>query len=554
MADRPTIPPRRRALRPRQVVPDRSRWDYVIIGSGFGGSVSAHRLTEKGYRVLVIEKGRRYGPADFPETNWDLRRWMWLPALGLRGIMKMTFLRHITVLSGVGVGGGSLVYANTLPIPADEFFSLPSWGHLADWKAELEPHYAMARRMLGATENPHETTGDRVLREIARDMGREEHYGSNEVAVYFGEPGKTVPDPFFDGRGPDRTGCHFCGACMTGCRHGAKNTLDKNYLWLAEQAGAVVQPDTEVTAVKPRHGGGYDVIADLSLGLLRRRRLAFAADNVIFAGGVMGTVDLLLQARRDPDQLPALSPRLGTSVRTNSESLIGVTSPRSELDFSKGIAITSIFHTDDHSHIEPVRYGRGSGFFRTLTVAHASGANIFQRLASAVRNFASRPLRWLRVLIVDDFAKQTQVMLYMRTLDGTLAFERQRNLWTGFRDGMGSRLSDGEPPTASIPEATEIAERFAEKVGGVTGSLASETALGIPSTAHILGGCCMGRDATDGVIDASHRVFNYPGLFVIDGSAISANPGVNPSLTITALAERAMSLIPPKGDTARTAE
>ena len=522
-------------------------YDWVIVGSGFGGSVSAHRLTQKGYKVLVIEKGRRFAPEDFPKTNWDLKRWMWNPSIGLKGIFKMSFLKHMTVLHGVGVGGGSLVYANTLPTPKSEFFQSGSWGHLADWEAELAPHYETAKRMLGACPNPLMTRGDHVMKEIAKDMGREEHFHPTEVGVFFGEPDEKVPDPFFDGEGPDRVGCTFCGACMTGCRVGAKNTLDKNYLYLAEKHGAEVRAETEVTKVRPRDGGGYVVETKASFGAHTGE---IGADRVIFAGGVMGTMPLLLQMKEDPTGLPRLSDRVGDFVRSNSEALFGIISTDKHENFSKGVAITSILHTDDHSHIEPVRYGEGSGFFRTLLSIHAPGPTAIARLWGALMAFARQPIRWLRALFVRDLARQSQVLLYMRTLEGTLRMRLGREARTGFRRGLVTRIDDpSQAPSAFMEEATDLAERFAEKVNGVPTTLLTETLLGVPSTAHILGGACMGDSEETGVINANHQVFNYPGLYVIDGSAISANPGVNPSLTITTLAERAMSLIPTKQPT-----
>lgn len=520
-------------------------WDWIIIGSGFGGSVSALRLAEKGYRVLVIEKGRRFGPDDFPKTNWDLRRWMWNPGLGLRGIFQMSFLKHVTVLHGVGVGGGSLVYANTLPLPKDHFFTSPSWAALGDWKEELAPHYDTARRMLGAAPNPKVTYGDTVLQEIAVEMGREECFHATDVAVYFGDPGKRVPDPYFNGDGPDRVGCTFCGACMTGCRVGAKNTLDQNYLFLAERLGVEILPETEVTAVRALERGGYELDTVASFG--RRRPATLTADHVVFAGGVMGTIPLLLRMRDDPDGLPNLSPRIGDGVRTNSESLIGVISPHSKEDFSKGVAITSILNTDEHSHVEPVRYGPGSGFFRTLFSPHSPGATVFTRVMGVIKSLLRHPIRWLQVLTVRDLARRHQVLLYMQTLDGTLSMRLGRQWRTGFRRGTVTTLADPQKaPQAYITEATEIAERFAEKVDGMATNLITETVFGVPSTAHILGGACMGDSAENGVIDHQHQVFGYDGLYVVDGSAVSANPGVNPSLTITALAERAMSMIPEK--------
>lgn len=519
-----------------------SDFDWIIVGSGFGGSVSALRLAEKGYRVLVIEKGKRFAPEDFPKNNRDLKRWMWLPRAGWHGFFQMSFMEHVTVLHGVGVGGGSLCYANTLPTPRDDFFEAPSWRHLADWKAELTPHYQTAKRMLGATPNPMITKGDRVLQEIAADIGRSEHWHPTEVAVYFGEPNEPAPDPYFDGEGPERVGCTFCGACMTGCRVGAKNTLDRNYLYLAEGLGAKVLPETEVTAVRARDGGGFVVEGRVSTG--GRADITLTADRVILAGGVMGTVPLLLAMREDPRGLPRLSPRVGDSVRTNSESLTGVLAPDTDEHFERGVAITSILHTDDHSHLEPVRYGEGSDFFRALMLPHAPGSSAFARLRTMVTAVKKTPRKWLRAFLVKDFARRTQILLYMRTLEGTLQLRLGRNAFTGFTRGLVTRLAAGqEAPKAFMPAATELAERFAAKVDGVVGGLFSEVLLGTPSTAHILGGATMGASAEEGVIDSDHQAFGYEGLYVIDGSAVSANPGVNPSLTITALAERAMSRI-----------
>lgn len=524
-----------------------AHFDWIVIGSGFGGSVSALRLSEKGYRVLVLEKGKRFQRADFPKSNWDVRRWLWRPEVGLKGIFQMSFLSHVTILHGVGVGGGSLVYANTLPTPKEGFFSNPSWAHLADWKSELTQHYATAKRMLGAAKNPTVTPGDRILKSIAKDIGKEKDFHPTEVGVFFGEPDREVPDPYFGGEGPARVGCNYCGACMTGCRVGAKNTLDRNYLYLAEKKGAKIEAETEVLAVRPRAEGGYRVETKHTFGSARR---TFTADNVVFSGGVMGTIPLLLKMKEDPEGLPELSEHVGDFVRTNSEALIGIIAPDWKEDFSKGIAITSILETDEHSHIEPVRYAEGSGFFRTLALPHSPGSNVLSRLGGTVRGFLRQPGLWMKAFTVRDFAKSSQVLLYMRTLEGTLSLRLGRSVYTGFGRGLVSTLTPGsEAPAAFIEEATDLARRFAEKVGGVAMTILTETLAGTPTTAHILGGACMGRSAAEGVIDANHRVFGYEGLYVIDGSAISANPGVNPSLTITALAERAMSKIPAKGAT-----
>ena len=511
-------------------------FDYIVVGSGFGGSVSGLRLTEKGYRVLMLEKGQELGPAEFPKSNWNLKRWLWMPQLGWRGLFKMTFFRHVTVLSGVGVGGGSLVYANTLPIPKPAFFASASWAHLAQWQTELAPHYQTVRRMLGAVPNPSFTPVDRIMKDVAGDMGKE--FEKTHVAVYFGEPDKTVPDPYFGGEGPERTGCNYCGGCMIGCRFGAKNTLDKNYLYIARKRGMQLHADTEVTAVRALPGGGYRVEAKVGRSLFGRKSRVFTARNVVFSGGVLGTVELLLRMKADPNGLPKLSPRLGDAVRTNSESLIGVVGQQRDQDLSRGIAIGSIIQTDEHSHVEPVRYPAGSNFFRTMMAPHVQGESSFVRVARMIGAALRHPVKLARAITVSDMSKYSIILLYMRSSEGTLRFQ------LGLGDSMGSTISTGKAPSASIAEATDIAERVADKIDGLPMSMVQETVFNIPTTAHILGGCCMGDAPETGVIDHRHRVFGYEGLYVIDGSAVSANPGVNPSLTIAALAERAMTFIP----------
>jgi len=522
-------------------------WDYIIIGSGFGGSVSALRLVEKGYKVLVLEKGRRLRAGDFPKTNWNLKRFFWLPQVGFRGLFKMTFLGHVTALSGVGVGGGSLVYANTLPVPKDPFFEAPSWARLADWKAELAEPYQRVLRMLGATRNPALTYPDEVLKAVGQEIGRESTFEHTNVAVYFGKPGETVRDPFFNGEGPDRTGCTLCGGCMLGCNHGAKNTLDRNYLYLAEKLGLRIEADSEVTWVKPVDGG-YEVEARQGTWALPalNRKQAYRARNVIFAGGVLGTVPLLLKLKEAASGLPKLSSRVGDFVRTNSEVLVGVVTQRREQDLSKGIAIGSILHTDEHSHLEPVRYSAGAGFFRTLMLPMAPGDTLFQRFANALGLVLRHPIRTLRTYLVSDWAKFTMILLYMRTVDGHIKMRLGRGFRTGFLRGAVTEPGDGPPAKAWAPEATDLSERVARHLDGYPTSLLTETLLGIPTTAHILGGAPMGDSPETGAIDHRHRLFGYEGLYVIDGAAISANPGVNPSLTIAALAERAMTFIPPK--------
>lgn len=535
---------------------DAETYDFIIIGSGFGGSVSALRLAEKGYRVLVLEKGRRLTAADFPKTNWELARWLWMPQIGFRGLFKMTFLPHVTALSGVGVGGGSLVYANTLPIPKRPFFESGTWAGLCDWESELLPHYQTALRMLGAAPNPRLTYPDEVIRAVGAEIGRGDAFEPARVAVHFGTPGVEVPDPYFGGQGPARTGCTFCGGCMLGCRHGAKNTLDKNYLYLAERLGVRIEPDTLVEEVVPLAAGpgaesdaaGYEVRALHGTSALRPELTPrrFRARKVIFAGGVLGTVELLLKLKAS-GALPRLSDRVGEWVRTNSEVLMGVVSRRSDLDLSQGIAIGSVLHTDAHSHLEPVRYPAGAGFFRVLALPHAPGETLVRRLAHAAGTFFRQPLQALRAMTVRDWARSTLILLYMRSEEGFLRMRLGRGLRTGLLQGLVTETSGGPAPKASLPEATDLAERVARHIDGFPESILTETLFGVPTTAHILGGACIGADAARGVIDTQHRVFGHPGLYVIDGSAISANPGVNPSLTITAQAERAMSFIPAKG-------
>ncbi len=515
-------------------------YDYIIIGSGFGGSVSALRLSEKGYSVLVLEKGKRLQAGDFPKTNWNLKRWFWLPSLKFFGLFRLSFFRHITVLSGVGVGGGSLVYANTLPVPEDDFFRAPTWAHLADWKKELMPFYPVARKMLGTARNPRLETGDLALKQLARELGKEERFEATEVAVFFGEPEKIVPDPYFDGQGPQREGCRFCGGCMTGCRYNAKNSLDKNYLYLAQKKGAEIRAESEVYDVRPLGApdgsDGYRVYWRQSTRYFKRKG-SFTCRGVVFSGGVLGTVPLLLKLRKT--SLPRLSARIGYGVRTNSESLIGITTTDKATDFSHGIAIGSILHTDAHSSVEPVRYAAGSGFWRILMSPMVSGTNAFTRLLKVGREIVGHPPTFLKTYFVDDWARRTQILLFMQTLESTLRLTRGTF-------GLKTRMDRGKAPTAFIPEAQEIARRYARIAGGNPTVLLTETLLGIPTTAHILGGAVMGKNAEEGVIDKDNRVFGYRHMYVCDGSMISANPGVNPSLTITALSERAMSKIPDK--------
>ena len=514
-------------------------YDYIIIGSGFGGSVSAYRLSQKGYKVLVVEKGKRFESNDFPKSNWNLPKWLWLPLFRFHGIFKITFFRHVGILSGVGVGGGSLVYANTLPIPKSKFFNSGSWAGLANWETDLKPHYQEAKRMLGATQNPYLGASDKSLQKVAKANGLTNEFEPTDVAVYFGKADKEVEDPYFNGEGPTRTGCTFCGACMTGCRFNAKNTLDKNYLYLAERNGVEVLPESLVTNVVPvdKNGvEGYTVEITSSLKLFKTRK-SLTTKNVIFSGGVLGTVSLLLKLKKST--LPHLSDRLGEMVRTNNESLIGVVTPHKKQNMTEGIAIGSILHTDENSHLEPVRYGKGSGFWSIMMLPLAVGNNMITRLFRATVEFFSHPITYFKIIFGGSFAERSAVLLFMQTLDSTLTLKKSIF-------GLNSIIKDGEKPAAFIPEAVKLAKDYAKEVEGKPMVVTTETLFGIPTTAHILGGAVIGKTIEDGVIDFKHHVFGYENMMVCDGSAVSSNPGVNPSLTITAMTERAMGFVEEK--------
>ena len=524
----------------RKMANEKFDYDYIVIGSGFGGSVSALRLSEKGYRVLIIEKGKWFGTEDFPKRNWNVKKWLWMPFLRFSGFFKITFFRHVTTLSGVGVGGGSLVYANTLPVPKKKFFEADSWGHLADWEQELMPHYSEALRMMGAVQNPELKAGDLALKKLAGVIGKEDFYEPTNVAVFFGEPEVTVPDPYFGGDGPERAGCNLCAACMVGCRYNAKNTLDKNYLYFAQKNGCEIKAETEIYDVNPLEGqngeNGYRVTWRRSMKLFKKRG-TLTCRGLVFAGGALGTTKLLLKLKET--SLPNISDTIGNGVRTNSEALIGVTTFEKETVFSEGVAIGSILHTDEYSHIEPVRYPAGSGFWRLLMSPMVYGNNALIRIARILYDLIRHPWQNLKAFAVVDWAKKTQILLFMQTIDSTLRFSN--GLF-----GMGTKLSSGKKPTSFIPEAYTLASQYAEIVGGKATSLLTESLLGIPTTAHILGGAVMGKDITEGVIDKDHQVFGYESMYICDGSTISANPGVNPALTILAQSERAMSKIPVK--------
>ncbi len=527
--------------------------DVVIIGSGFGGSVSALRLVEKGYSVVVLERGRRFAAADFPRTNWNVRKSLWMPRAGCFGILRLSFLSDVFVLSGAGVGGGSLVYANTLYVPPDAFFDAPAWRDLADWKTALLPFYRRAQFMLGVQQNQIEGEPDRVLAEIANDLGKGDTYVTTPVGVYFGRPGEAVPDPYFGGAGPERSGCTLCGGCMVGCRHGAKNTLDRNYLWFAERLGAEVRPMRTVTDVRALPGGGYQVTHERSGAWLARDRQVLRARRVIMSAGVLGTVQLLLECKAR-GHLPALSEVLGRTVRTNSEAILAVKSRRTGLRYDHGIAISSSIHPDPDTHVEIVRYSDGSDALAPLATLLTDGGPGAPRWLRYLGNVVRHPIDFARSLWPFGSARRGVFLLVMQTLDNSISLgmrRRWRRLW---RKALDTSRGDGAANPTYIPLGNQVARAFATKIDGVAKSSFLEVLFDVPTTAHILGGAVIAGSAAGGVVDASCEAFGHPGLYVIDGSMIPANLGVNPSLTITALAEHAMSRFPVKpGATPRTA-
>jgi cholesterol oxidase len=518
-------------------------YDYVVIGSGFGGSVSALRLAQKGYRVGVLEKGKRWQKEDFPKTNWNSRKYLWLPQLGCYGYQNLTQLKHVLIFHGGGVGGGSLVYANQLLVPPDEVFERPEWGP-GDWKAKMMPHYDEAKRMLGANPSPQIGIADKYLQEVGIEMRGEDTFHKNDVGIFFGTADETVPDPYFDGKGPDRTGCTFCGSCMVGCPVGAKNTLDKNYLHLAEGLGARIIPETEVTGVRPSNGG-YEVFARKSTGFLHPEK-ALRVRGVVFSGGVLGSVKLLMQCR-EKGLLPDISGQLGNMVRTNSEALLGVKSRDKSVDWNDQIAITSGIYADDTTHIEMVRYNKGSDVLLNLLTLLTDGGGKIPRAFRFVGEIVKHPIRFVKLLWPLGMASTTTVVLVMQTDENYLKLEYKPRWWRLGGRSMNSTVPGGMRRAPSyIPIANDVARRLSEKMNGVPLSLLPEAAFDASTTAHILGGCCMGESEDKGVVGFNGEIFGYPNLFVADGSVVPANLGVNPSLTITALSEYIMSQMPEK--------
>jgi cholesterol oxidase len=533
-------------------------FDFVVIGSGFGGSVSALRLAEKGYKVAVMEMGRRWTAENLPRTSWSIHRWLWRPSLGLRGFFNIQFFKHATIFHGCAVGGGSITYACTLLPPPAKVWEAGSWKALEDWKAEMPQHYETASRMLGVTQNTILGPADHLLKKAAETTGSGHTFYCTNVGIFqpvVGEPaGQTFPDPFFGGQGPARTTCIGCGGCMMGCRHGAKNTLDIGYLYLAEKQGARIFPETRVVNVKPRDGiiaggAGYEVSTVKSTAWIHRHREQVTCRGVVFSASSLGTMELLFQLK-EKGSLPAISSQLGQHVRTNSESLIGVRTPGYSEDVSQGIAIGSGVYIDEHTHIEAVRYPRGSDAMGFLTTILTNGRPGPQRIALWLKNVIAsllrHPFKTVRVLQPLGWAREFLILLCMQALDGEIEMRWQRPWFWPFRKFLVSR---GEKVPTYIPKANEFAQQLALLTGGFGMSMLPEILFDVPGTAHCIGGCVIADSASHGVVDSHHRVFNYKNMYICDGSVVAANLGVNPSLTITALAERAMSFISPAAET-----
>lgn len=527
--------------------------EVVIVGSGFGGSVAALRLAEKGYRVRVYEAGRRFEDEDFAKTSWNLRRYLWAPKLGCFGVQRIHRLPHVMILAGAGVGGGSLNYANTLYQPGAAFFQDAQWRGIAEWESELSPHYVTAKRMLGVVEHyPHTGPVERIMAGAADDLGVGSTFRHAPVGVWFGKPGERTPDPFFDGEGPDRTGCTLCGNCMVGCRVGAKNTLMKNYLALAERRGVAVEALRTVSEVRELPGGGFAVTTQRSGAWFRRARRTVTAEQVVLAGGTWGTQHLLHRMKAS-GALPRVSDAVGRLTRTNSEALDGAvaTAVPDSLHLARGVAITTSFHVDDRTHVENVRYGPGSNLMGALaTVLVPGDRGLGARLGSLVSQVLRSPVRQFRLGNLRRWSERGIIALVMQTADNslTLSLRRRFGRWV-----MTSAQGHGEPNPSYLPQAHRAAAAIAARVqqeGGVSTAARGSwpEVFGIPLTAHFLGGAVISATSEDGVIDPYHRVWGHPGLHVVDGSAVPANPGVNPSLTITALAERALSYWPEAGE------
>ena len=520
-------------------------YDWLVVGTGFGGSVSALRLAEKGYRVGMLEAGRRYRDQDYAQSTWDLRRFLWAPAFGLRGIFRLTPFKDVFIASGAAVGGGSVVYANTLYRASPDFFTNPQWSALGDWSSTLAPHYDTAERMLGVQTVPRESDGQKLLQEVGRQFGVEHTFRRTPVGVFFGKAGTTVPDPYFGGEGPDRTGCTFCGACMVGCREGAKNTLLKNYLWFAEKHGVEIHAERQVVSIRPLGAedgsDGYLVTTERPGAWFSRQRRTFKARGIVMSAGALGTNTLLAKCKLDGD-LPRISDRLGQLVRTNSESILAVTLPEGTARPWNDVAISASIYPRPDTHIEFVTYGRHGDFMSLLYTMITGDGTRLTRPLLWLGQVLRHPLTFLKTLWPVGWSRRSVLFLVMQSLDNAISFRARRG-WFG-RVTLSTEQDPQKPNPTFIEVGNRAAAWLAQKTGGYAQSMVLEAWANVPTTAHILGGAVVGRDASAGVVDSRHRLFGYANFLVCDGSTVPANPGVNPSLTITAMTEHAMSHVP----------
>jgi len=528
-------------------------WDYTVIGSGFGGSVSAMRLSEKGYSVLILERGKRYTEEDYPKSNWLIWNYLWAPGLRCFGFLQLNLFKGLFAFGGGGVGGGSLVYAAVLMEPDEAFFKSEAWLPNVDWKSRLEPHFKTAKHMLGVAPNPKMTIADNALEEVVIDAGVLDGFRPTDVGVFFGEPDQAVPDPYFGGDGPERSGCNFCGGCMVGCRFNAKNTLPKNYLYFAEKMGTEVRAEKEVVDIHPianeqPDGARFEILYRSSTTLFNKPVRVVRSRNVVVAAGVLGSVELLLNCRDVHHSMPNLSQQLGKRTRTNSEAFLGAFVPKGDVDHSKGIAISSIIRADEQTQVEPVRFSDGSSLIYWLlsTPIIESGGNFIWRLLKLIIATLKRPGEFINSKIKPGLTKRGLALMIMQTKDNLMTLKLGRNIYTLFKRRLVPQHDEEKHIPVDIELGYQVVKAFAEKINGYPVGTVPEGLLNLPTTAHMLGGCLMGETVDDGVIDEDFQAFNYPGLYIIDGSVVPANPGVNPSLTITAFVEYAMSRIPEK--------
>ncbi len=518
-------------------------YDYIIIGSGFGGSVSALRLSEKGYRVAVVEQGKWMHSNDFESTAGSLKNLLWAPPMGMKGYFFQEFFKHITIIGGVGVGGGSIVYAAVLLEPKDDFYNDPAWSHLGvGWKSELKEHYKTASKMLGIEKNPNFDIQDDYLKRTAEKMNAGSTFGPVPNGIYFGTPEEKKQDPYFGGEGPDRSGCYLCGECLTGCPYGSKNSLDKNYLYFAQKNGVEILTNRKAENIIPKENGKY-VVEMCDPHKTKKKFPSITANNIVLSGGVLGTLDLLFRCRDITKTLPHISQKLGTLVRTNSEAIVGILDSDEDVDLTRGTTISSDFYPDDKTHITQNRFPKAYNFMRFYGAPLIDDDNPLRRTVRSIGRFIFHPKKSTAVMRSKNYYKRITALTVMQNLDNHMAFTYGRSPMTKFAHRLKSKKVKGKEAPSNLSIANKTAEVMAEVTGGIPMNIISESVGNISTTAHILGGCHMGKDKDEGVIDTNHQVFGYPGLYVVDASAIPANVGVNPSLTVSALAERAMSKV-----------